>query len=513
MTRSLLIICAIAGLLVSFSCRKDFEYRESEGRLEFSKDTVFLDTIFSNISSSTYSLKVYNRTGDDIIIPTVGLEQGLSSFYRLNVDGRAGQVFDDVTILARDSLFVFIETTYDVGQTSQNEFLYTDKLQFISSSATQEVDLVTLVKDAVFLFPSVLSDGSKETIVIGEDENGEEIRVEGFLLTDEQLNFTNEKPYVIYGYAAVGAEKTLVIDAGARVHFHQDSGILVGDRASLRIEGGLSEDRELLENEIVLEGDRLEPGFSEIPGQWGTIWLAPGSRDHYINYCTVKNATVGLLVEGRGINDPNLQIENSSIYNSATVNLWGRSTSISASNLVLGNAGEASLLCETGGSYSFIHTTIANYWSNGFRSGAALQLSNFGSPAGNGPSAADLEAAQFSNSIIYGNTARELFLLDNGAAEFNFGFFDCLLKFNDPTGLFENDPLYNFGNEMLYFRLMLNENPYFLNTARNDFRIGPESAARDTADINTALLVPLDLLGVDRTTDPDLGAFEFVPEE
>ena len=35
------------------------------------------------------------------------------------------------------------------------------------------------------------------------------------------------KTYVIYGYAGVGANKTLTIDAGARIHFRANSGIIV----------------------------------------------------------------------------------------------------------------------------------------------------------------------------------------------------------------------------------------------------------------------------------------------
>ena len=58
------------------SCRKDFSTIPSFGELEFSKDTVFLDTIFTNIGSATYNLKVYNRSNDDITIPNITLERG-----------------------------------------------------------------------------------------------------------------------------------------------------------------------------------------------------------------------------------------------------------------------------------------------------------------------------------------------------------------------------------------------------------------------------------------------------
>jgi hypothetical protein len=35
------------------------------------------------------------------------------------------------------------------------------------------------------------------------------------------------KPYVIYGYAAVPSNKTAIFDAGSRVYFHANSGLIV----------------------------------------------------------------------------------------------------------------------------------------------------------------------------------------------------------------------------------------------------------------------------------------------
>jgi hypothetical protein len=149
---TLLLFCCI---IFWSSCRNDFEFEPSTGQLEFSKDTVYLDTVFTNIGSSTYNLKVYNRSDQDIRIPNVQLSQGESSSYRLNVDGVAGKVFRDVEILANDSIFVFVETTADIQELSQNalEFLYEDAILFDGGENTQRVELVTLIKDAVFLFP------------------------------------------------------------------------------------------------------------------------------------------------------------------------------------------------------------------------------------------------------------------------------------------------------------------------------------------------------------------------
>ena len=99
MKRILYFFFTISILVFWSSCRKDFDFAPSTGNLEFSKDTIYLDTIFSNIGSSTYNLKVYNRSNTDISIPTVRLAQGESSNYRLNIDGIPGKTFQNVELL------------------------------------------------------------------------------------------------------------------------------------------------------------------------------------------------------------------------------------------------------------------------------------------------------------------------------------------------------------------------------------------------------------------------------
>lgn len=510
MTRPLFCLMALfAALVLWTSCRKDFEYAPSAGNLEFSRDTVFLDTIFSTIGSSTYSLKVYNPTRDDVLIPSIRLDQGQQSGYRLNVDGMAGKVFNDVPLLAQDSLFIFVETTFDISDTNETTFLYTDAILFDSGGFLQQVQLVTLVRDAIFLFPGTSNNGSTETITVGLDNDGREVKVEGFYLSDDQLNFTNEKPYVVYGYAAVPPDEQLNIAPGTRVHFHKDSGFFVSDGASIQVNGALSTDSVLLENEVVFEGDRLEPEFSDTPGQWGTIWLSPGSLNNTIDHLTLRNATVGLLVEGNGIvQSPTLTINNSQVYNSANINLWAKNASIVSVNTVLANAGNASLYCSLGGRYTFVHATIANYWTMGFREGAALRIDNFSQLR-----TGDLNTASFVNTIVDGNLSLELSLNSNGINEFNFSFLNCLLKFKDDNGQFSQNPLYNFENTDNYSEILLNQDADFINAANNDFNIGELSIAKDNADLEAAQTVPLDIRGLDRTLDPDIGAYESVTHD
>ena len=83
--RSITLLFFIGILLILGSCRSDFETFPSTGDLVFSKDTIYLDTVFTTISSSTYNLKIYNRSKKDINIPTIKLGKGLSSKYRITL--------------------------------------------------------------------------------------------------------------------------------------------------------------------------------------------------------------------------------------------------------------------------------------------------------------------------------------------------------------------------------------------------------------------------------------------
>jgi hypothetical protein len=77
------------------SCRSDFE-TVANRRFSVFKDTIYLDTVFSNIGSSTYRLKVYNKSKMTSTIPSIKLGKGLSSKYRMTIDGMqgtAGKIF------------------------------------------------------------------------------------------------------------------------------------------------------------------------------------------------------------------------------------------------------------------------------------------------------------------------------------------------------------------------------------------------------------------------------------
>ncbi|WP_142785775.1 hypothetical protein [Changchengzhania lutea] len=520
MKRSLYILSALLFIILWSSCRKDFEFSPNTGRLEFSKDTVYLDTVFTDIGSSTYNLKVYNRSSDDILIPSIKLANGEMSNYRLNVDGLAGKQFEDIQILGKDSLFIFIESTIDINafSSTNGQFLYTDKIEFDSGANLQDVHLVTLVQDAVFIYPE-RDNTTKivETLTLNIDGELVETDLQGRELLPKELTFTNKKPYVIYGFSAVPAGETLTIEAGSRIHFHADSGLIVSNGASLQVNGAFSDNQDTLENEVIFEGDRLESDFSETPGQWGTIWLLDGSINNTINYATIKNASVGILCDGNpdAISDK-LTITNSQIYNSSNFGILGRNTSIHGENVVINNSGQSSFAGTLGGKYNFTHSTITNYWDRGFRQLPAVLLNSFVLDEDNNATIADLSEANFNNCIIYGNDNPEIVLdeIEDDAVNFNFKFTNCLIRFDANTSDLTSLN-YDFNDANHYDGNIFNEDPDFQNTGLNLLVIGEASAGINQGLSSFATQVPIDIWNVNRTSSPDLGAYQHIvlPEE
>lgn len=504
--RYLYALAIVCCMILWSSCRNDFETVPSSGNLEFSKDTVYLDTIFSNIGSSTYNLKVYNNSKDDIHIPTLKLAQGENSHYRLNVDGVPGKIFHDVEILAKDSIYIFVETTFDINNipSSPNEFIYTDQIVFDSGAQEQKVELVTLVRDAVFLYPERFPDGTTETLILGSGDNT--VEIPGFFLDDNELTFTNEKPYVIYGFAAVPQNKTLTVEAGARVHFHYNSGIFVA--GSMQVLGEQSFDREAMENEVIFQGDRLEPSFSSTPGQWGYIRLTETSSNNIFNHTTIKNATIGLVVEKNNVNIKNVQI-----YNSSNIGILARTGNIYGENMVINNNGQSSLAIQMGGKYTFNHCTFANYWTNSSRQFPTVTIDNT-LETDEYLFVSDLIQANFTNCIIYGNDRIEIGLNRNEQAAFNFNFKNSLIKFEDTRGDYRNLPLYDFTNNSYYTNVVLNRDPAFQNKDKNNLNIQKDVSGAENMGAS-GVPPAIDLNGVNRSTPPDAGAYESIlfPED
>ncbi|OYT14838.1 MAG: hypothetical protein B7C24_16190 [Bacteroidetes bacterium 4572_77] len=156
----------------------------------------------------------------------------------------------------------------------------------------------------------------------------------------------------------------------------------------------------------------------------------------------------------------------------------------------------------TGGRYNFKNSTFANYWSYEVRKDPLLHLSDYYIYF-NGEEeiiyTGNVEEAYFGDCIFYGNLSDEVFLdkFPEGGTDFYYHFDYSLLKTSPKEDEF-------------FTNCIFNEDPKFIDYSALDFHLDTLSPAiKKGIPMGNAF----DLDGILRSQTPDLGAYEWVPEE
>jgi hypothetical protein len=462
-----LILGAFTLFLLYFfsSCEKEIFITDSTAELNFSTDTVFFDTIFTTIGSTTKRFTVHNPHSKKIKVSSIKLAGGNNSVYRLNINGQQSNSLSDVEIPANDSLFIFVEVTIDPNNTN-NPLVAKDSVVFSTNGNTQDVKLVSWGQDVHLI-------------------DGEVLNTQTWIA---------DKPYLVYNSALVDTNQTLTIEAGAKVHFHRNSRFYIA--GSLQCNG-------TKENPIVFQADRLEDDYSDIPGQWDGIWLMPGSKANVMDFCHIKNAIIGIQVDTLGsLTEPTLTLSNSKIEHMSYAGIYAQGATIKAHNSVISDCGSFALALTLGGEYEFYHCTVGNYWNGMTRNTPSVFLNNYYIDVYENTQVRDLEAL-FANSIVYGNLKNEIGFDYNTDGTFNYSFKNSLIKTNPDTDTSTTN----------YEEVIINENPRFIDAYNYNYQLDTLSPAIDEGDQGIGNLYPTDILNNNRTNDegPDLGAYERIP--
>jgi hypothetical protein len=473
-----LLIPAIISLFVYFSsssCRDTGFDADPSIKLKFSVDSLVFDTVFTTIGSSTKNFIVYNTHHNRINISRIWLDDGNASFFRFNADGRSGSFVENIQIEPNDSIFVFVEVTVD--PVNQNlPLIIVDKMNFEINGNVQSLEIVAWGQDAIFIKPNYTDPDSGIS----------------YHLMEESQTWTSDLPYVLYGLVIVDEDKVLTINEGARIHFHKNSSLIFLGGSSIKVNGNL-------DAPVLFQGDRLEPFYRELPGQWGRIWFTATSKDHEFNYAIIKNGTVGLHVDSIGsFTHPTLTIKNSIIKNMSSTGLLMQGSNVYAENTIVANCGEHSAYINIGGKYEFNHCTFANYYSIGVRQTPMIYMNNYYFDVNGNVQIRDLEKADFGNSIIYGSLNDEiLFDFFPGVGLGNYKFDHCLLRTTMET------------TSSNFIGVIKNLSPLFNNISDNDYRLQEGSPAIGKGNPDIATQIPFDLLGNPRSLPGDLGAMEY----
>ena len=184
----------------------------------------------------------------------------------------------------------------------------------------------------------------------------------------------------------------------------------------------------------------------------------------------------------------------------SSIGILGQTANINATNTVVSKCGWHTIACNIGGTYNFTHCTFANYWDYSHRNTPSLLLNNYYEGADGYIYERGLDAANFTNCIIYGNlgTIGEVSFQKQEGSDVNFKYkFDhCLIKL---------DPAINTENSH-YSNVIINQSPKFVNNTESDFHL-KESSPAINEGIDTGSEV--DIEERNREDKPDIGAYEF----
>lgn len=333
LTYSLLLCLSVLSIGLS-SCDPQITTDPSV-RLRFSCDTLRFDTVFTETNSPTMQFTVYNPSKKAVVIEKISMQSG--QYFRLNVDGETStERLSEITLLGRDSLYVFVKAQVD-RQDSNTPVFIEDGISFLTNDNVQTVVLEAYGQDVERLNQCTIR---HDTILGGG------------------------KPYLIYNNLTVDTLCNITLLAGTTLYMH--------DNASIMIYGSLTA-QGTLEQPIRIQGDRLDNLYTHVPytavsGKWNGVYLMQPQEQvankHLLEHVEIISGKVGLYCSSEDKKTmPELTLTDSKIHNFSQYGVVLQNTNAAISNTEISNCAQYCLYL-SGGEYDLVHNTIASYFRN-----------------------------------------------------------------------------------------------------------------------------------------------------
>lgn len=478
MTRLLKYIVPVMfsiGLLAS--CEADKITTSPDAKLSFSVDTLRFDTIFTAQGSTTKKFKIYNWSKNKVVISSIALR---GEVYKINVDGKKGSYFQDVTINAKDSLVAYVQLYINPNDKTL-PFIVRDSIVFMTNGNEQKVQLEAYGRNAKRFTNHTFTADTTITEAIA-------VLVKDTLWVPKSVKLT--------------------ITDGATLYFCKNAVMMVDGTLVLQGE----------QNRFVtLRGDRSDymntaPPlcYDDASAQWGGIRFTSNSTGNAFKFANIRNSSIGIVVDSLNNGSDALKVMSCKITNSAGNLIASTANKIVLWNSLLCNAG-GNILRINGGELDVKHCTIANYYSYtwGSRKSSNIQLGNMSEYGTMIP----LNAGIY-NTIIYGGYNNEIVYNKKEGEEDKciYTIENCLIK------------IVKSNVDEHYIDCPINQSPKFVfedwsdemkkqNPHKYDFHLQSSSPAIGTAkrSISEEPDMRYDLDGNDRTLDgsSDIGCYEY----
>ena len=462
------LVLVILALTVFFACKQSEETitTSPESVLRFSEDTVYFDTIFTDLKSITKRLRVFNPNKKAVNLSTVSVSP--NSRYSISVKGKKGNQ-NNIQIYGGDSIYILVTVTIDPNE-SNLPFVVEDSLQFKVEGLpqTQKVRLRAYGQNALFLRDAEICNTTWSDSL---------------------------KPIVIINSLVVNEGCTLTINEGVKVKFMPNSFLIVG--GTLIVNGSA-------QHPVTFNGFRKEPEFARQSGQWGQIVFVGGSRGNKINHAIIENAFRGIQT-----NIPTddisveLSLSNTIIRSMSGTGLLAFNSKITAWNNLIYDCASNLSACVQGGDYKFYHNT--------FTYSGTVSFTNRGQGS--------IFADSYENESVIRRNPLKLTLVNNvftgnQAEEFAIS----ASAGNSQLVRFEKNLIRTRGTDYTLNNEITKANNHFKAATRFDFRPDSNSVIFNkgiylvspnlTPNINT------DIRGISRKPDSlSIGAYQFKPKD
>lgn len=468
--------------LTAGSCMDEESFDTPAGAsLEFSADTLRLDTVLAGVGTPTAYFMIYNPGRKGVSITNIYFKNGKNHGFRVNVDGMYIDkgLSQSIDCRGKDSLRAFVELTPQAFDDDSPAKIAATLMFQLANGVEQPVELEAWSQNVVVLRAAHISDN---------------------------ITFDSKRPYLIYDSLTVDKGATLTIAPGVRLMFHSDAGMRVDGTLKALGETG---------RPVVFRGDRTDLMFSNqpydrVPNQWQGIRFTSESYGNIMNHCDIHSGNYGVVSDSADVSREKLRMENSVV-----TGMSGNALTLFHSKVFVGNSqitnagGDCVVVC--GGDVDFIHCTIGQFYPFSGNRGSALSYMNEYNGA-----AYPLEKLYFRNCIISGYADDEIFGYKSSVfqdAAFNYGFFNSLL---DTPEIIDDSQVAGCAWDKSGNAVSRDGNFFRFDNATllYDFRPVEKSLAVGLGDVSvTRQYYPVDRNGVDRLSDgrSDAGCYEYVP--
>lgn len=380
-------LLAVSLIFAFYGCQKDERITsDPNAKLNFSKDSIVFDTIFTSLGSTVKQVKILNRNPSAVNVSEITLAGGNLSAFSININGENAVNHKNITINAHDSINIFIKATIKPDSKTL-PFIVQDSILLTTNGNKQAIRLIAYGQNAVFINASVI---------------------------DKNTTWTADLPYIIDGVVTVTASSMLSILPGARLYFRKD--------ASLNIDGRLNAIGQF-DNPILFCSDRLDEVYLNEPGQWKGIYFRQLGTG-IIKYATIKNALVGLTSDSLSGNaNTKLILANSIIKNMQVAGYVGYHSELVALNNLFYNCGKYLVYGVGGGNYNLKQNTFAGYNLNFPRKTASVSFSDYQSAG-----TTNALSLNLTNNIIWGSLINEFEIERKTNAVLQSNLFNNLIK-------------------------------------------------------------------------------------